>query len=302
MRASFNRVSNIFRSYIKLTPLVLAAPAFVHTSNDSFKTQFEEKELSQDTLDKVLNTVKSTYNNPIIALNYTMMRDPNAPNMLFLNKYIQEMKSSIINKNELNLLDIGCGTGATMSKVIESIFDENLSLNLQQCNITGIDIANTMLKVAEQHLDFTINQKYKNDISSNRNNIKIDYKLIEGDMRDLCKLVDGKQGLYDGIVSFYAIIHVPRQDHESILKQCWNLLNDDGLLCICVGAEDLKLDYDKWDGQPMYWSQWDMQTSLQLVQYCNFKILEHKFIRDTTSDDPQCGHLFILAKKKQIST
>ena len=47
----------------------------------------------------------------------------------------------------------------------------------------------------------------------------------------------------------------------------------------------------------MYWSHFGMQESTKLVEKCNFKILKKQFIRESLSDDPECGHLFILAQK-----
>ena len=226
------------------------------------------------------------------------MRDPESPNMQFIDKYIDKMKSMIDNESEsLLLYDLGCGTGATMSKTIHCILNQNMD-NIKECNIFGIDIAETMLAVANQHLDFSINQKYRNK----DNEMKINYNLLNGDMRDLLNIINDEtnrdnKGLFDGICSFYAIIHVPRQDHESIFKQCWQLLKDDGLLCICIGANDLSLDFDTWDSKPMYWSHFDQETSKLLVKHCGFKIIESEFIRDTTGDDENCGHLFVLAQK-----
>lgn len=301
MRTAFQQFSRGFRSLINPKQLIysgslLAAPAVITTSSPSFVA--EEERLSQEVLDEVLDTVKSTYNDPIIALNYSEMRDPDAPNMQFIDKYIDKMKSMIDHESKsLLLMDIGCGTGATMSKTIDCIFKQNMD-NIKQCDIFGIDIAETMLAVADQHLDFALNQKRRNK----NENMDINYSLLQGDMRDLLNIINHEtnkdnQGLFDGICSYYAIIHVPRQDHQTIFQQCWQLLKDNGLLCVCIGAMDLSLDFDTWDSKPMYWSHFDQQTSKSLVEYCGFKIIESKFIPDTTADDENCGHLFVLAQK-----
>eukprot|EP01084_Bolivina_argentea_P254797 428426_1 len=293
MRA-FHRI-HALKSAFKCSPL-LALPAAINASFED-----ESERISQTLLDKISNTVKSTYNDPIIALNYSMMRDENSSNMLFLEKYIKSIKTmnEFNEMTELNLLDFGCGTGATMSKTVYYV--SNSMENIKTCNIIGVDFAQRMLKVADQHLDFCLNIKHKNDINM-RKDIKTNYKLIEGDMRDLCQVIndstnkENKQ-MFDGIVSYYAIIHVPRQDHEIVFKQCWELLKNDGILCLCTGAQDLPLDYDTWDGKPMYWSQYSMERSLEIITKCNFEIIESQFIHDSTSDDQKCGHLFVLAKK-----
>jgi len=51
-------------------------------------------------------------------------------------------------------------------------------------------------------------------------------------------------GVFDAVVSYYAIIHIPRELHGEIFAALHRLLKPGGLAFLCLGAEDLADDYD----------------------------------------------------------
>jgi ubiquinone/menaquinone biosynthesis C-methylase UbiE len=87
---------------------------------------------------------------------------------------------------------------------------------------------------------------------------------------------------FDALVSYYAIIHVPRAEHHAVFAEAHRVLRPGGWTLLCVGAADLSADHDpdSWLGAPMYWSHFDGSTNLDLPDPMGHQ-----------------GHLFVLARR-----
>jgi SAM-dependent methyltransferase len=103
-------------------------------------------------------------------------------------------------------------------------------------------------------------------------------------------------GAFDAICSYYAIIHIPRQEHRSLFSSLYRLLKPGGLALLCLGAENLENDLDDFLGEPMYWSHYDAKTKLRLLQACGFQIIWSRLVADETCLTG--AHLFVLAQKQ----
>ncbi len=104
---------------------------------------------------------------------------------------------------------------------------------------------------------------------------------------------------FDAVCSYYAIIHVPRQEHASILAAFYRALKPGGYAFLCLGANDIDDDIDNnYFGVPMYWSHYDGPTNLALLRKAGFEVMWSQFVSDSLSDSPpDAGHLFVLARK-----
>jgi 2-polyprenyl-3-methyl-5-hydroxy-6-metoxy-1,4-benzoquinol methylase len=80
------------------------------------------------------------------------------------------------------VLDAGCGAGIPITKTLAKQFD-----------VTGVDFSEAQIELA-------------------RKNVPNANFMCE----DLTKLYF-PEGTFDGICSYYAIIHIPREEHESLL-------------------------------------------------------------------------------------
>ncbi len=102
---------------------------------------------------------------------------------------------------------------------------------------------------------------------------------------------------FDAICSYYAIIHIPRQEHAGILRAFHRALKPGGYAFLCLGAADLDDDTDDdYFGVPMYWSHYDAPTNLALLRDAGFEVVWSAFISDSLGDSPpDAGHLFVLA-------
>jgi ubiquinone/menaquinone biosynthesis C-methylase UbiE len=101
---------------------------------------------------------------------------------------------------------------------------------------------------------------------------------------------------FQALVSYYAIIHVPRGDHHAIYREFHRVLEAGGTALLCLGANDLPEDYDpqSWLGTPMFWSHYDAPTNLTMLGDAGFRIVWHRLITDPMD---HAHHLFVLATR-----
>ena len=159
------------------------------------------------------------------------------------------------------VLDAGCGAGIPISQILSEHYQ-----------VTGVDFSEAQIELARQ-------------------NIPEAEFLCE----DMTKL-NFPENTFDGIVSYYAIIHVPREEHQPLLANFYRMLRQGGFALLCLGAEHLIDDIDEnYLGTRMYWSHYDTETYLQILSACGFSTLWSKRVADETCEG--AGHLFVLLQK-----
>lgn len=159
------------------------------------------------------------------------------------------------------VLDVGCGAGIPISQMLSEHF-----------RVTGVDFSEAQIELAKKHVP---------------NGTFI--------CQDMTKL-DFPHETFDGICSYYAIIHIPREDHQPLLANFHRMLKPGGLALLCLGAEDLVDDIDEnYLGTRMYWSHYDTETYLRMLKECGFSIIWSKRVADETCEG--AGHLFVLVQK-----
>ena len=158
------------------------------------------------------------------------------------------------------VLDAGCGAGVPVAKYLTQFFD-----------VTGVDFAEEQIRLARQLVPRA--------------------HFLSQDITQLA-LADNS---FDAICSYYAIIHIPRQEHKALLQNFHRILKPSGLALLFLGADDLEKDVHEYHGTRMYWSHYDTETNLNLVKECGFDIIWSKVVADSTS--PGAAHLFVLVQK-----
>jgi ubiquinone/menaquinone biosynthesis C-methylase UbiE len=104
------------------------------------------------------------------------------------------------------------------------------------------------------------------------------------------------ENTFDGITSYYAIIHIPREEHRSLIANFHRMLKAGGFALLCLGAQHLIDDIDEnYLGTRMYWSHYDTETYLKMLNDCGFSILWSKHVTDETCEG--AGHLFVFGQK-----
>jgi len=162
---------------------------------------------------------------------------------------------------DAKVLDAGCGAGIPISQKLSERFQ-----------VTGVDFSGAQIELAKKNVpDGTF--------------------LCE----DMTKL-GFPENSFDGITSYYAIIHIPREEHQALLVNFHRMLKPGGFALLCLGAENLVDDVDEnFLGTRMYWSHYDTETYLKLLKECGFSILWSKRVADESCEG--AGHLFVLAQK-----
>lgn len=159
------------------------------------------------------------------------------------------------------VLDAGCGAGIPVTRRLS-----------QRFYVTGVDISETQIELASANVP--------------------NAEFLCQDMTELNFMSE----TFDAICSYYAIIHVPREEHRSIFENFYRMLKPGGYTLLCLGAEDLVDDIDEdFFGTAMYWSHFDTDTYLKMLREAGFNILWSKKVKDGTCEG--AGHLFVLAQR-----
>jgi SAM-dependent methyltransferase len=163
------------------------------------------------------------------------------------------------------ILDLGCGTGLPVDKYLAD----------RGADLTGIDISPKHVALAKGNLP---SASYR-----------------EGDILHAVL----PEGSFDGIVSFYAIFHIPRSEHGDLFIRINRLLRLNGLFLATLGTSDLAYGEEaNWAGARMAWSSCDAETYRRLLTETSFDIIESAF--EGQPGDVE-HHFWILARKSNPS-
>lgn len=101
---------------------------------------------------------------------------------------------------------------------------------------------------------------------------------------------------FRAVISFYAVIHVPRDRHGRAFDEFRRVLEPGGFALLCLGASDIPENFDpeSWLGVPMFWSHFDADTNVAMLQRASFRVLWQRLISDPMN---QAQHLFALATR-----
>jgi ubiquinone/menaquinone biosynthesis C-methylase UbiE len=164
--------------------------------------------------------------------------------------------------DDAHVLDAGCGAGVPIAQILSLRF-----------KVTGVDFSEAQIELARKNVP--------------------QGTFICADMTQL----DFPENTFDGICSYYAIIHIPREEHEALLKNFYRTLKPGGHTLLCLGAEHLIDDIDEnYLGTRMYWSHYDSETYLRMLKDCGFSMIWSKYVGDESSDEG-AGHLFVFVQK-----
>jgi len=148
--------------------------------------------------------------------------------------------SNLLPKNA-RILDAGCGAGVPFAKML--VQDGFVSV--------GVDFSKSMLKIARKNVP--------------------EATLIKGDITQL----GFRENSFDGLVALYSIIHVPREMHASLYKGFHRILKPDGIMLICIGSDEWEGE-DEYFGVRMFWSEYNLEEALQMVENAGIQIISGK--------------------------
>jgi SAM-dependent methyltransferase len=165
--------------------------------------------------------------------------------------------------NHSRVLDAGCGSGVPVARQLLEVGHD----------VTGLDFSSGQLSLARSNL--------------------AQCHLVQGDLTNL----PFSNGSFDAVVSYYAIIHVPRAEHEALLSEIHRVLLHGGRALLCLGWGDLPEDRDpnSWLGVPMFWSHFDEQTNLALLSKVGLSPQWSKRVGDPMG---HASHQFVLSIRR----
>ena len=141
--------------------------------------------------------------------------------------------------NGADLLDLGCGNGVPTTHRLAGHF-----------RTTAVDVSLRQAVRARDHLP--------------------QVRVVCADMAHL-QFVPGS---FDAVSAFFSIFHVPRQEQGALLKSIALWLEPDGLFVASMTAGSLDAGYEEdWLGTPMYWSGYDIDTSLHLIEAAGLNVI-----------------------------
>ena len=156
------------------------------------------------------------------------------------------------------VLDVGCGCGVPVAQfLVERGYE-----------VGGIDISPRQVDLAR--------------------------KLVPGASFEVQNMLDLKEGEYsvDGMVSFYAVFHTPREGHGELLRRFASWIRPGGVLLITMGAAKWEGTEADFHGVEMYWSHFGADTNRELVESAGFHV--HTAEIDARNDE---AHQVILATR-----
>jgi len=155
------------------------------------------------------------------------------------------------------VLDLGCGCGIPVAQELAHTF-----------HVTGVDISEVQIARAQS--------------------------LVPG-ATFLCEDITSvgfPPHTFAGIVSFFAIIHIPLQEQLPIFESIFRWLKPGGYFMVTVGHKAWTGYEDEWYGARMYWSHADEDTYLNWLQDIGFVIHQRQFLPEGDG-----GHVLLLAQR-----
>lgn len=156
-----------------------------------------------------------------------------------IDKFNSELRrfSELLPKNA-RVLDAGSGSGVPTSKYLSE----------KGLRVTGIDISDGMLEEARRNVP--------------------DAEFKKMNMREL----QFSDAYFDGIISVFAVFHVPREFHEDVFSEFHRTLKKGGILMINQSVREMN-GISRFFGEPMMWSNHHPQDTLQMIKDRGFEIV-----------------------------
>ncbi|KAL6239324.1 hypothetical protein BDW75DRAFT_236515 [Aspergillus navahoensis] len=244
----------------------------------------------------IKKNVKKAYDS--ISVTYSAWTKPHhATRIRYLNILLDHLTPDASRPNDVNqeskqelVLELGCGSGDPVTTTLASIqhpANETSIGNLTpRFKVIGNDISPQQLKMASETLDH-----HKN------------VELREGDMMELTF----EDATLDAVLGMYALIHVPRQQQDILLRNIHTWLKPGGYFLGNFAVEELESVFDDmWlgcgvNGGIMFWSSWGKEKTCEIMAEIGFEIVLKEVVDEIEDDDgkeTEVPFVWVLARKK----
>jgi SAM-dependent methyltransferase len=160
------------------------------------------------------------------------------------------------------VLELGCGAGIPVARRLAERF-----------RVTGVDISRRQIELARRNVPGAT--------------------FIHGDMARQAF----PPGSFDAVAAFYALTHVPREEHGPLLRDIASWLRPGGLFVASMGAgSDPGTVEAGWLGVPMYFSGYNSHAGKALVRRSGLRIERAR--EETIDEDGRpATFLWVVARK-----
>lgn len=194
----------------------------------------------------------------VIAQNYLKLIENMGPRVR--EKYLTIVEQTLPDGSLV--LELGCGAGAPMTQRL-----------VRHYRVIGLDISGEQLTLAVRNVP--------------------EADFVRADMTRL----PFRETLFDAVIAFYSMTHVPRDEHVGLLKDIYRLLKPGGLLVATMGHGDCRDTVEAdWLGAPMFFSHFDSETNVKLVEEADFNIFRSEDEWEQEYGTPACFR-WIVARR-----
>lgn len=159
------------------------------------------------------------------------------------------------------VLDLGCGCGIPVAK--------HLSQNYA---VSGVDISEAQLSRARALVP--------------------NARFVCGDMTEIVF----PDASFEAVLSFYAVIHVPVEQHLGLFERIARWLVEGGFFLVTLGHTAWTGTQADWHGAEMYWSHADAATYRDWLEQAGFRIATEHFV-----PEGQGGHALFIVQKRETA-
>lgn len=160
------------------------------------------------------------------------------------------------------ILDAGCGQG---TPVLERISDSSTAV--------GVDISCEQLQIAVENTPAAA--------------------LIQGDMTTL----PFREGVFDAVTAYHSMIHIPIDEHQTVIDEFARVLQSDGRLLLSEGAGEWKGANPDWigSGVEMRWSMVGPETTRKQLLSAGFSVKNRWNLNDELAEEDDVYKPLFLA-------
>jgi SAM-dependent methyltransferase len=161
------------------------------------------------------------------------------------------------------VLDLGCGAGVPIARRLSRSYD-----------VVGVDLSAAQLELARRQAPGAT--------------------FVRGDMTS----ITFRDASFDAVVSFYAIFHVPREQHAALFVRIRGWLRPRGYLLATLALHDEPAYTEDFFGAEMFWSNYGIGTYRAMLGDAGFAIVRDEMLGHGYGDGehPAEAHPFVLAQ------
>jgi len=150
------------------------------------------------------------------------------------------------------ILDAGCGQGTPVLPRIRTV-----------ATAIGVDFSREQLRLAEESVP--------------------DVSLLQSDMTHL----PFTDGVFDAVIAYWSLIHIPIEDHQTVIDEFARVLRPGGRLLVCEGTDEWTGENPDWldSGVEMQWHIAGAKATRDQLGNAGFTIADRWGVSETLEED-----------------